>query len=61
MPGLPKDEPEPVAEPVEATDNKLTAPAGWEPTFPADAPTIQVKFDIRDFEGPLDLLLHLIR
>lgn len=41
--------------------NKLVAPAGWEPTFPADAPKIQVKFDIQDFEGPLDLLLHLIR
>ncbi|MBK5255948.1 MAG: segregation/condensation protein A [Vicinamibacteria bacterium] len=41
--------------------HKLTAPAGWEPTFPDDAPKIQVKFDIQDFEGPLDLLLHLIR
>ncbi len=41
--------------------NKLTAPAGWEPAFPDDAPRIQVKFDISDFEGPLDLLLHLIR
>lgn len=49
----------PPAEHAEA--NKLTAPVGWEPTFPADAPTIQVKFDIQDFEGPLDLLLHIIR
>lgn len=40
---------------------KLEAPAGWEPSFPDDAPKIQLKFDIRDFEGPLDLLLHLIR
>ncbi len=50
---------EPAAENTEA--GKLTAPAGWEPTFPEDAPKIQVKFDIQDFEGPLDLLLHLIR
>lgn len=50
------------AEPSEkAEGHKLTAPAGWEPTFPEDAPKIQVKFDIQDFEGPLDLLLHLIR
>jgi segregation and condensation protein A len=41
--------------------HRLDAPAGWEPTFPDDAPKIQVKFDIQDFEGPLDLLLHLIR
>ena len=41
--------------------NKLSAPAGWEPTFPEDAPKIQLKFEIEDFEGPLDLLLHLIR
>ena len=34
---------------------------GWEPTFPEDAPKIQLKFEIEDFEGPLDLLLHLIR
>ena len=48
--------------PPEAADpHKLAAPAGWEPTFPDDAPKIQVKFDIQDFEGPLDLLLHLIR
>ena len=48
--------------PPEAADaGKLGAPAGWEPTFPDDAPRIQVKFDIQDFEGPLDLLLHLIR
>jgi len=40
---------------------KLVAPEGWEPTFPEDAPRISVKFDIQDFEGPLDLLLHLIR
>jgi len=40
---------------------KLVAPEGWEPTFPEDAPKISVKFDIQDFEGPLDLLLHLIR
>ncbi|MBX7186279.1 MAG: segregation/condensation protein A, partial [Vicinamibacteria bacterium] len=40
---------------------KLTAPEGWEPTFPEDAPRISLKFDIQDFEGPLDLLLHLIR
>jgi segregation and condensation protein A len=44
-----------------ADAGKLTAPAGWEPTFPEDAPKISVKFDIQDFEGPLDLLLHLIR
>jgi segregation and condensation protein A len=42
-------------------DNKLAVPANWEPTFPDDAPRIQVKFDIQEFEGPLDLLLHLIR
>jgi|CXWL01.1.fsa_nt_gi segregation and condensation protein A len=51
-------------EPAEAPApdaNKLVAPLGWEPTFPDDAPKIQVKFDIQDFEGPLDLLLHLIR
>lgn len=48
--------------PPEGADaGKLGAPAGWEPTFPDDAPRIQVKFDIQDFEGPLDLLLHLIR
>jgi segregation and condensation protein A len=45
----------------EAEENRLAAPAGWEPSFPEDAPKIQVKFDIKDFEGPLDLLLHLIR
>jgi segregation and condensation protein A len=45
----------------EAEENRLSAPAGWEPSFPEDAPKIQVKFDIKDFEGPLDLLLHLIR
>jgi segregation and condensation protein A len=50
------------ADPTEAEGAPgLTAPAGWEPTFPDDAPKIQVKFDIQDFEGPLDLLLHLIR
>jgi segregation and condensation protein A len=45
----------------EAELKKLTAPEGWEPTFPEDAPKISLKFDIQDFEGPLDLLLHLIR
>ena len=50
----------PPAESAEGS-NKLTAPAGWEPAFPDDAPRIQVKFDIQDFDGPLDLLLHLIR
>lgn len=53
------------AVPAEATEGtepkKLVAPEGWEPTFPEDAPKISVKFDIQDFEGPLDLLLHLIR
>lgn len=44
-----------------ADPHRLVAPAGWEATFPEDAPKIQVKFDIREFEGPLDLLLHLIR
>jgi segregation and condensation protein A len=62
---------EPVPAPVEGAPaipgasaedaNKLKAPAGWEPTFPEDAPKIQLKFEIEDFEGPLDLLLHLIR
>lgn len=51
----------PEAAPADAESNKLVAPAGWEPSFPEDAPKIQVKFDIQDFEGPLDLLLHLIR
>ncbi len=52
----------PAAAPAVAEDaNKLVAPAGWEPTFPEDAPKIQLKFEIEDFEGPLDLLLHLIR
>ena len=55
----PAEGPQP-AESAEGS-NKLTAPAGWEPAFPDDAPRIQVKFDIQDFEGPLDLLLHLIR
>ena len=49
------------ATPEPAPDNKLAAPANWEPTFPDDAPKIQVKFDIQEFEGPLDLLIHLIR
>ena len=48
-------------ETAEAELKKLTAPEGWEPTFPEDAPKISLKFDIQDFEGPLDLLLHLIR
>ena len=75
MSELPKDETVPpvgdpatsapaVVEPAEAPApdaNKLVAPAGWEPTFPDDAPKIQVKFDIQDFEGPLDLLLHLVK
>jgi len=51
--------PTPSAEGADA--NHLGAPAGWEPSFPDDAPRISVKFDIQDFEGPLDLLLHLIR
>ena len=51
----------PVAPAVAEDANKLVAPAGWEPTFPEDAPKIQLKFEIEDFEGPLDLLLHLIR
>ena len=75
MSELPKDETVPpveepatsvpaVVEPAEAPApdaNKLVAPAGWEPTFPDDAPKIQVKFIIQDFDGPLDLELHLIR
>ena len=77
MSDLPKDEapldtvPEAGAGPAVAVEGevqaenpeagKLVAPKGWEPTFPDDAPKIQVKFDIQDFEGPLDLLLHLIR
>ena len=75
--GQPVAESAPVTEPVQTPDpepgrnaeapaesteaNKLTAPAGWEPAFPEDAPKIQVKFDIQEFEGPLDLLLYLIR
>lgn len=51
--------PGPEGEAAEAS--RLAPPAGWEPAFPDDAPRISVKFDIQDFEGPLDLLLHLIR
>ncbi len=51
----------PAAPAVAEEANKLVAPAGWEPTFPEDAPKIQLRFEIEDFEGPLDLLLHLIR
>jgi segregation and condensation protein A len=59
---LPLQDPEtPLSAESPEASNKLTAPAGWEPTFPEDAPKIQVKFEIKDFEGPLDLLLHLIR
>jgi len=69
---VPKPGPEPEKGPAEGgvsaeapaenpEAHKLVAPAGWEPAFPEDAPKIQVKFDIQDFEGPLDLLLHLIR
>lgn len=59
---LPVEGGEAPAAPAAAEDaNRLVAPAGWEPTFPEDAPKIQLKFEIEDFEGPLDLLLHLIR
>lgn len=67
MPGAPDQDPvtpppeQTASTPEGAEVNKLAPPAGWEPTFPEDAPKIQVKFDIQDFEGPLDLLLHLIR
>lgn len=53
--------PDPAPDASPETQTGLGAPAGWEPTFPEDAPKIQVKFDIQEFEGPLDLLLHLIR
>jgi segregation and condensation protein A len=53
--------PDAAAVPEPPPENKLAAPANWEPTFPDDAPKIQVKFDIQEFEGPLDLMLHLIR
>jgi segregation and condensation protein A len=51
----------PEAAPPAPDEGGLVAPAGWEPSFPDDAPKISLRFDIQDFEGPLDLLLHLIR
>lgn len=52
---------------VPAGTGRLEAPAGWEPAFPDDAPKIALKLEadgdmpVREFEGPLDLLLFLIR
>jgi segregation and condensation protein A len=49
---------DPGAEPVPTQPGPhATIPAGVESTLPEDAPKIQV----RSFEGPLDLLLYLIR
>ncbi len=45
------------AAPAEPASSDTKIPAGVESTLPEDAPRIQVA----DFEGPLDLLLYLIR
>jgi len=48
---------EPVVPPAEAPTGNVEVPAGMESTLPEDAPRIHLPL----FEGPLDLLLYLIR
>jgi segregation and condensation protein A len=59
--------PFPLEETKEAAPASFAVPAGFEPSLPDDAPRILVRVNqegdlpVREFEGPLDLLLHLIR
>jgi segregation and condensation protein A len=53
----PRPESKDAATPSAAATVPVTAPEGVESTLPADAPRIQLPV----FEGPLDLLLYLIR
>lgn len=66
--------PEAAIEAQAADPGRIHAPAGFEPTLPDDAPRITIRvatdpgvggdpadISVREFEGPLDLLLHLIR
>jgi segregation and condensation protein A len=53
----PRDDEPPTGAPAAAATVPVTAPEGVESTLPADAPRIHLPV----FEGPLDLLLYLIR